>query len=366
MKRRRVIISGGGTGGHLYPALVLGRKLRNRDPRIELAYIGSGREVERQIMAQHGVPVITLRIKGLKGRGLRSLGALALLPAAFLKSLVVLLRLRPRLAVGVGGYSSGPVVLLAAWFRVPTIILEQNVRPGFTNRLLVRWVRVAVAAFDSTLPALRGKGVRLGNPVREEFYRVPPKKRDGPLSLLVFGGSQGSRFLNERVPAALGLLQNRRTDLAVVHQTGERELHDVRRRYEESGFVAADVAPFFSDMADRVAAADLVVCRAGATTIAELIAAGRPALLVPFAGAAEDHQTANARELERVGGAEVVPEAEATAERLAERIGHYLDRRDRLDAMAHALRPLATPDAADRIADLCLGLIERRQEGGPP
>ncbi|MDH4198529.1 MAG: glycosyltransferase, partial [Candidatus Aminicenantes bacterium] len=165
MKGPRVIISGGGTGGHLFPALVLGRKLREGDPRIELVYVGSGRDVERRIMAEHGVPTIALKIEGLKGRGFRSLGALALLPLAFLKSLAVLVRLRPRLVVGVGGFSSGPIVLLAAWFRVPTVILEQNVRPGFTNRLLVRWVRVAVAAFETTLPALRGKGIRLGNPV---------------------------------------------------------------------------------------------------------------------------------------------------------------------------------------------------------
>jgi len=365
MKPRRVIISGGGTGGHLFPALVLGRKIRDRNPQIELAYVGSGRDVERRIMAEHGVPTITLKIEGLKGRGVRSLGALALLPLAFIKSLSVLVRLRPRLVVGVGGFSSGPIVLLAAWFRVPTVILEQNVRPGFTNRLLVRWVRVAVAAFEATLPALRGKGVRLGNPVREEFYRVRPKKREGPFALLVFGGSQGSRFLNERVPAALALLQGRRQDLAVVHQTGERELRDVRRRFDDAGFAAAHVAPFLPDMADRVAAADLVVCRAGATTIAELIAARRAAILIPFAGAADDHQTANARELGRAGGAEVIPEAEATPERLAERIGHYLVHRDELDAMERALQPLATPDAADRIADLCRELIERRSQGGP-
>jgi UDP-N-acetylglucosamine--N-acetylmuramyl-(pentapeptide) pyrophosphoryl-undecaprenol N-acetylglucosamine transferase len=365
MRPRRVIISGGGTGGHLFPALVLGRKLRERDPQLELTYVGSGRDVERRIMAEHGVPTVALRIEGLKGRGWRSLGALALLPFAFLKSLAVLVRLRPRLVVGVGGFSSGPIVLLAAWLRFPTVILEQNVRPGFTNRILVRWVRAAAAAFDATLPALHGKGLRLGNPVREEFYRVKPKRREGPFALLVFGGSQGSRFLNERVPAALALLQGRRPDLTVVHQTGERELRDVRRRYDEAGFAAAEVAAFLPDMADRVAAADLVVCRAGATTIAELIAARRAAILVPFAGAADDHQTANARELARAGGAEVIPEAEATAGRLADRIGHFLAHRNELDIMERALAPLATPDAADRIADLCRGLIERRFEGGP-
>ncbi len=175
MKERRVVISGGGTGGHLYPALAVGRKLREADPALRLTFVGSRRAVERSIMDEQGVDFVPLRIEGLKGRGLRSLRGLALLPFAFLKSFALLVRLRPRLVIGVGGYSSGPIVLLASWLRVPTLILEQNVRPGYTNRLLVRRAKKAVAAFEATLPAFRGKGVWLGNPVREEFYGMPAK-----------------------------------------------------------------------------------------------------------------------------------------------------------------------------------------------
>lgn len=363
MKERRVVISGGGTGGHLYPALVLGRKLKERDPGLRLLYIGSRRDVERRIMAEHGVPYLGLPVEGLRGRGLRALRGLVLLPAAFLRALGALFRFRPGLVVGVGGFSSGPVVLLAAWLGRPTLILEPNARPGYTNRRLARRVRKAVVAFESTLAAFPGKGVRLGNPVRPEFYALGPRPRERRLGVLVFGGSQGSRFLNERVAAALPLIAARREELAIVHQTGENEAAEVRARYAAAGFGGAAVAPYFPDMPARFAAADLILCRAGATTVAELVAARRAALLVPFAGAAEDHQTANAAELARLGGAEVLAEAEASPERLAGRILHYLDARDELDAMARALAPLATPDAAGRIADLCLELHDSGPRG---
>ena len=169
MRRPGVIISGGGTGGHLYPALVVGRKLMDLAPGIALTYVGTRREIEGRIMAAHGVRFIPMRIEGLKGRGLRSLRGLLVLPLAFAHSLLILARTRPSLVIGVGGYSSGPIVLLASWLGVPTVILEQNAQPGFTNRLLARSVRRAVVAFPSTLPAFKGKGVLLGNPVREEF-----------------------------------------------------------------------------------------------------------------------------------------------------------------------------------------------------
>lgn len=363
MKERRVVISGGGTGGHLYPALVLGRKLRERDPGLRLLYIGSRREVERRIMSEHGVRYVGLPVEGLKGRGLKALRGLVLLPLAFLGAFAALVRFRPGLVVGVGGFSSGPVVLLASWLGLPTLIMEQNARPGFTNRRLARKAGKAVVAFETTRAAFSGQAVRLGNPVRPEFYALAPRRRERRLGVLVFGGSQGSRFLNERVAAALPLLAARRDELALVHQTGEKETPEVRSRYEAAGFGEAVVAPYFPDMPARFEAADLILCRAGATTIAELIAARRPALLVPFAGAAEDHQTANAAEIARLGGAEVLSEAEATPERLAGRVLHYLDARDELDAMARALAPLATPDAADRIADLCLHLLDSGLRG---
>jgi len=358
MRRPGVIISGGGTGGHLYPALVVGRKLRTLDPEIALTYVGTRREVEGRIMADHGVRFVPMRIEGLKGRGLKSLRGLVLLPLAFAHSLLILVRARPRLVIGVGGFSSGPIVLLASLLRIPTVILEQNARPGFTNRLLARHVNRAVVAFPSTLPAFKGKGIVLGNPVREEFYALAAKPRGRTLDVLVFGGSQGSHFLNSRLTEALPLLAGSRDRLRLTHQTGTNDLERVAAAYRAGGFDRAEVAAYLPGMAAYFGRADLVVCRAGATTLAELIAARRAAILVPFAGASEDHQTANARELETAGGAVVMPEAEATAAGLAARILRFLDHPEELDALERNVARLQAEDPAGRIASLCLSLMK--------
>jgi len=360
MRKPRIIISGGGTGGHLYPALVVGQKLLALAPETALTYVGTRREVEGRIMAEHGVRFIPMRIEGLKGRGLKSLRGIILLPLAFAHSLLILIRVRPGLVVGVGGYSSGPIVLLASWLRVPTVILEQNARPGFTNRLLARFVRQAVVAFPSTLAAFKGKGVVLGNPVRSEFASLPVKRRGATLDVLVFGGSQGSHFLNTRITEALPLLAVANDRLRLAHQTGAADLDTVTAAYRANGFDRAEVAAYFPGMAAYFGRADLVVCRAGATTLAELIAARRAAILVPFAGAAEDHQSANARELGSVNGAVVVPEAEATAATLAARILRYLDHPEELDAMERNVARLQAEDPAGRIAALCLSLMKPR------
>ena len=360
MKPRRVVISGGGTGGHLYPALAVGRKLREKDPSLALTYVGSHREIERKIMAEQDVDFIPMRIEGLKGRGLKSVRALFLLPFSFLQAFVILARIRPALVIGVGGYSSGPVVLSAAWMRTPTLILEQNVRPGFTNRMLARWVDKAVVAFESSLPRFRGKGVRLGNPVREEFYAMPRRAgRDKP-TVLVFGGSQGSRFLNRAVAGALPLLRGKRYLPALIHQTGKDDREWVEKAYRENGFGDATVAPYFSEMAACFQMSDLIVSRAGATTCAELIASGKPALLIPFAGASENHQEPNARELERAGGADVILEKDLTPEVLARHILGLLAHPEVLDRMADGLAGLRTPGSADGIAELCFRLMEGR------
>ena len=362
MGKRRVFISGGGTGGHLYPALVLGRALREADPGLEIVFIGSRRAAEQRILASHSVRSISMSIEGLKGRGLKSVRGLLLLPGAFLKSLALVLRLKPALVVGVGGYSSGPVVLTAAWLGRPTVIMEQNVRPGFTNRILTRWVKRAVVAFNESLPFFRGKGVRLGNPVRDEFASLPARRPGPRLRILVFGGSQGSHVLNQGLIAALPALSGVKDRLAFVHQTGPRDLAAVRRAYAEAGFAGAVVELYFDDMPARVGWADLVIARAGATTCAELIAAGRASILVPFAGASEGHQAGNAAALAAAGGAEVLAEPDFTATRLAEKIRMFLDEPSRLERMETALQPLKTPAAAGRIAALCLSLMKDGKE----
>jgi UDP-N-acetylglucosamine--N-acetylmuramyl-(pentapeptide) pyrophosphoryl-undecaprenol N-acetylglucosamine transferase len=362
MDKRRVFISGGGTGGHLYPALVLGRALREADPGLEIVFIGSRRAAEQRILAAQNVRSIAMSIEGLKSRGLKSVRGLALLPGAFLKSLSLVVRLKPALVVGVGGYSSGPVVLTAAWLGRPTLIMEQNVRPGFTNRMLTRWVDRAVVAFDESLPFFRGKGVRLGNPVRDEFNSLPPRRPGPALRVLVFGGSQGSHVLNQGLIAVLPSLSALKDRLAFVHQTGPHDLPTVRRAYAEAGFPGAVVEPYFDDMPARVGWSDLVISRAGATTCAELIAAGRASILVPFAGAAEGHQAGNAAALAAAGGAEVLAEADLTPARLAASLRAFVDEPARLERMETSLRPLKTPAAAGRIAALCLSLMPKGRE----
>ncbi len=362
MRERKVIISGGGTGGHLYPALAIGDKLREKDPDLRLTFVGSRRSLEKDLMERHGAHFIALRIEGIKGRGWRSLRAIVLLPLAFFKSLTLLLRLRPGLVIGVGGYSSGPVVLLASLLGIPTLILEQNLIPGFTNRLLARWAQRAVVAFESSLIHFKGKGVFLGNPVREEFHTLRPKLRTGELTVLVFGGSQGSHALNQAMTSALPYLAPRKDSLKIFHQTGPADFDWVNDLYTQSGFAGAVVSPFFFEMAAYFEKSDLVVCRAGATTISELIAAQKASVLVPFARASEDHQAKNAQELGRVGGAEVMLEADLSPRGLAERILFYLDHKERITGMEKNLAALKTDRPADRIADLCFELMRTKAQ----
>ncbi len=362
MASRRVFISGGGTGGHLYPALVLGRALREADPGLDIVFIGSRRAAEQRILAAQNVRSIAMSIDGLKGRGLKSFRGLILLPGAFLKSLSLLVRFKPGLVVGVGGYSSGPVVLTAAWLGTPTLIMEQNVRPGFTNRTLSRWVNRAVVAFDESLPYFRGKGIRLGNPVRDEFAALPPRRPGPAFRVLVFGGSQGSHVLNQGLAAVLPALSAIKDRLAFVHQTGPSELLAVRRAYAEAGFAGAVIEAYFDDMPARFGWADLVIARAGATTCAELVAAGRASILVPFAGAAEGHQARNAAALAKAGGAEVLDEADFVPSSLSGAIRKLLDDPGRLEAMEKALQPLKTPAAAVQISALCLSMMKGGKE----
>jgi UDP-N-acetylglucosamine--N-acetylmuramyl-(pentapeptide) pyrophosphoryl-undecaprenol N-acetylglucosamine transferase len=226
--------------------------------------------------------------------------------------------------------------------------------------MLARWVDKAVVAFESSLPRFRGKGVRLGNPVREEFYAMPRRAgRDKP-TVLVFGGSQGSHFLNRAVAGALPLLRGKRDLPVLIHQTGKDDREWVEKAYREYGFGDATVAPYFSEMAACFQMSDLIVSRAGATTCAELIASGKPALLIPFAGASENHQEPNARELERAGGADVILEKDLTPEVLARHILDLLAHPEVLDRMADGLAGLRTPGSADRIAEMCFQLMEGR------
>jgi UDP-N-acetylglucosamine--N-acetylmuramyl-(pentapeptide) pyrophosphoryl-undecaprenol N-acetylglucosamine transferase len=359
MKGRRIIISGGGTAGHIHPALAVGKKLKQRDPEVALIFVGSTRSLEKQIMAHYNAHFIPLKIEGIKGKGLKTLPSLLLLPLALLKSLTILLRIKPHLVLGFGGYSSGPIVLLASWSKIPTMILEQNLRPGLTNRLLRRWAHKAVVSFEDSLPYFGDKGVFIGNPVREEFYAIPPKERNSHLTLLIFGGSQGSHFLNEGIVRSLALLKKNRDLLKIFHQTGEKDLEWVKQSYIKEGFEKAVIAPYFLNMAEYFQKSDLIISRAGASTIAELIAAQKASLLVPFSQATDDHQVMNARELEKVTGAEVITEAQFSPEVFSEKILGFLNDKEKINEMERSLALLKKTEVADRIADLCFELMEK-------
>ena len=359
-QRRRVIISGGGTAGHIHPALAVGQKLKERDEGIDITFVGTTRKLEQRLMDHYKADFIPLKIEGIKGKGRGIIKSLFILPSAFAKSLGILKRLKPALSIGVGGYSSGPIILLSAWLGIPTLLLEQNSVPGLTNRMLIPWAKKAVVSFEGTLPYFKGKGVFFGNPVREEFYNLKQKERTDRLSLLIFGGSQGSRFLNDAVIDTLPLLQDNKARLTFFHQTGERDLDRVKEAYVDRGFPHVLVKPFLFNMADYYEKADLVICRAGATTVAELIAAGKASILMPFAHAADNHQLKNARELEKVKGTEIITEDEFTPEVFGGKILRFMDNTARLDQMEKNLSVLRKTDVAARISDLCLELMKEK------
>lgn len=361
MRKKRIIISGGGTGGHLYPALAIGKKMKERNPRIQIVYVGGTRELERKIMEHHDAAFFPLKIEGLKGKGIKALKSLAFLPLAFAKSLAIVSKTKPCLVVGAGGYSSGPIVLVSSWMKIPTLILEQNKTPGLTNRLLLPWVRKAVTAFESSLPYFKGKGIFLGNPVREEFYTLQPKPRTARFSLLIFGGSQGSHFLNTALVHSLPYLEEKKDNFKIYHQTGKKDWEWVKNSYHSHGFQDVEVSAYFYDMARYFQKADLVICRAGATTIAELIAAQKVSILIPFSKATENHQVFNAKELKRINGAETILEEKFTPQRFARKVLDFMDDKDRIDEMGKNLARLQKKNAAQAISDLCFQLMEQKE-----
>ena len=351
----RLVVAGGGTGGHLYPGIAVAREAVRRNPAAVVTFVGTDRGIERRIVPREGFELDCIRSAGLKGKSWwsRVRGA-ALVPVSLADAWRVLSSRRPQAVVGVGGYSSGPVVLLAALRGIPTIVLEQNAVPGLTNRLLSRWVRAAAVAYDEALPHFRGKGFVAGNPVRPDFLSAAtamgPDAAPGSTRVLVVGGSQGAQAINRAMAAAAPLLVTAAPVPDLVHQTGERDAETVRSAYDRAA-LAARVEPFLDPMAPEMARASLVVCRAGATTLAELAVLGRPAVLIPLASATDDHQRRNAVALAAAGAAVVIEERDLTGQRLAATVTALLADRASLDRMGAAMRQFARPDAAERIVD---------------
>jgi UDP-N-acetylglucosamine--N-acetylmuramyl-(pentapeptide) pyrophosphoryl-undecaprenol N-acetylglucosamine transferase len=351
---RVFFIAAGGTGGHLFPGLAVADALRARDPLVQVVFVGTPRGLEGRLVPAAGYPLELLPILPLNAVGwTRALRGLLALPRAFLHALRLLRRLRPEAVLGVGGYAGGPIVLLAALLGVRTVILEPNARPGFTNRTLLPFVRRAACAYEETRLLFGSKGVLTGNPVRAAFARIERPEHRPPLRLLAFGGSQGSRRLNRALVDALPLLPGAQ-ELRIVHQTGEAERAEIAAAYA-ARVREAEVLAFLDDMPTRFAAADLVLSRSGATTCAELAAAGRASVLVPFARAADDHQRVNARAMEAAGASRMIEEKDLSGPVLARVLREHLEAPERILAMERAARGLARPDAAARVADLLEG-----------
>ena len=349
----------------MFPGLAVARELLSRRPDAHISFAGTARGIESRVVPREGFTLDVIRSGGIKGKSMgdRLRGA-ALLPLSFVDAWRVISSRQPDLVIGVGGYSSGPVVLLAAVRGIDTMVLEQNAVPGLTNRLLAPFVRAAAVTFESTRQFFGAKAFVSGNPVRPELLAEVDRRRESgahdasSVGVLVFGGSQGAHAINVAMVEAAAELAAIGSNLRFIHQTGEREVEMVRDAYRRAG-LQAEVEPFLYDMGRRLAEADLIVCRAGATTLAEITAAGKAAILVPLPTATDDHQRRNAETLGAAGAAEVLLQSDMDGASLATRIVALASDPDRRRRMGEAARMLAKPQAAQAIVDRALELVAR-------
>ncbi len=348
----KLLVAGGGTGGHVFPALAIAREWLSRDAKREVVFVGTERGMEAKLVPPTGIPLEKIRSAGLKGiGGTKLVRNAAMLAPAFWDSAAILRRHRFAAAFGMGGYAAGPVILTAVMHFLPAVIFEPNAEPGFTNRALARLVTRVATAHQYTAERLGNKAVVTGCPVRPEFFNCPPREHKPPFQILITGGSQGALAINRAVVDAMDLLAVRKEELSIVHQAGERDYNAVRVAYARREF-PAEVQPFLFDMAERFAQADLIVCRSGAITVAEVAAAGRAAVFIPFGAATDSHQLRNAQVMEQAGAARLIRESELTAERLAREIFVLLDAPERVREMEQRARQLARPRAVQDIVDL--------------
>ncbi len=356
---KTLLIAGGGTGGHVFPAIAVAREWLRREPEWmrNVVIVGTERGMEAKLVPQAGLPLATIRVAGLKGiGGVKLLRNAAVLPAGMWDSEKIIQRHRFRVAFGVGGYASGPMIL-AAWLHgIPSVIFEPNVEPGFTNRVLAGISTKVACGFEETAKRFGAKAVATGIPVRKEFSAAPRREHREPFQILITGGSRGALPINRAVIDSLDLLLPRKNQLFIVHQTGERDYNAVRVAYARREF-RAEVVPFIENMAERFAQADLIVCRSGAITVAEIAAAGRAAILIPFGAATDAHQTRNAAAMQNAGASRLLPQEALTPERLTSEIFSLLDDPSKITKMEeHALK-MARPRAVEDIVDLLEGLV---------
>jgi UDP-N-acetylglucosamine--N-acetylmuramyl-(pentapeptide) pyrophosphoryl-undecaprenol N-acetylglucosamine transferase len=357
----KVIIAGGGTGGHLFPGIAVAREIQRRDPGSTILFVGAEQGIEARIVPKEGFELRTLPIGGIKGVGVsRQVRNLMGMVNGSLKAQRILRHFNPDVVVGVGGYASFPMLSAAILAGYPRVVMEQNAVPGLANRVLGKWVDFAAVTDARTQSYFGPRAVVTGNPVRPEFKSIPPKVHVPPYTILIFGGSQGAQSINRAVIDALENLDNWKDRLRFVHQTGERQLEDVRQAYSSKGF-QADVRAFFNNFHEQYAAADLIVSRSGATTVAEIKAAGRAAILIPFPFATDDHQTKNARAMADENAAVLISNADLTGKRLAESVRELLGNPARLLEIETNARHMAILDAEERIVNLVELAVERRK-----
>jgi UDP-N-acetylglucosamine--N-acetylmuramyl-(pentapeptide) pyrophosphoryl-undecaprenol N-acetylglucosamine transferase len=353
----RIVIVAGGTGGHLYPGLAVAQELKRWEPRAQVVFIGSRGGLEREIVKREGYAHVEITASGLaRRRWPQQFMALGHLLWGMGEAVHVLRRLQPQLILGLGSYVSAPVMLAACAVGIPRLIHEQNVVPGLTNRLLGHIVNRVAVSFAESVPYFpQGKTVLTGNPVRSSICQIRARRHtpNGRFHLLVFGGSQGAHGLNVAMLEALPPLIDVYDSMWIVHQTGAQDFAAVHKAYAD-GFYPGSVHAYIQDMATEYGMADMVICRAGATTLAELMVTGRPAVLLPFPYAANDHQAHNARLMAAAGAAEIIEDRALSGGKLAERIQHYLAHPEIVEEMAARSLAGGKPEAATRLAHLCL------------
>ena len=361
MKKTQYIIvfAGGGTGGHLYPALAVAHEIKRRHGTAVIRFVGAERGIETRLVPQAGFPLKTLPLSGMKGAGpAGKIKAVFTAALAVLTCIAAMIRSRPDLVIGVGGYASGPAVLAGRLLMVRTMILEQNHFPGTTNRWLAGLVDRICVPSQAARSRFGNRGEITGNPVRSAFTCIGEPPLAERLSILVFGGSRGARSINTAMTAAAAGLAALPAPPAIVHQTGEADLESVREAYRSDypeGL--AEAFPYLDDMPSRLARADFVISRAGATTLAELAAAGRGALLVPYPHAADDHQRLNALAVVEAGAARMIADRDLCGEAITSLIAELDGNRQEMGRMCHAARALAIPDAAGRITSVAEELL---------
>jgi UDP-N-acetylglucosamine--N-acetylmuramyl-(pentapeptide) pyrophosphoryl-undecaprenol N-acetylglucosamine transferase len=355
----KLLLAGGGTGGHLFPAIALAEQFKSEEPQGEVLFVGTKQGLEARMLPELGWMLETIEMSGWAGRGLTArFRVMGQLLKALAQSRNILRNFAPDVVVGVGGYASVPTLLAAKTLGIPYLVHEQNAWPGLANRLLGRWAKRVCLSFDEADRAFhRSATVLTGNPVRAAMEACP-NIDDEKNCLLVFGGSQGARAINRALVAALPFLDEWRGKLEILHQSGEQDYEETVQGYRDNDWQDAKVTPFIKDMAVAYARSTLIVCRAGATTLAELTACGRPAILIPYPYAAAGHQSTNARAMAARGAAMTMEEADLTPERLATLINGLLHDRTSIKTMASAARGLARHGASARLLRECRAVLD--------